>query len=175
MKKPLQTSLWALAAIFALLLQPKITVFGVPLNLTVALVYVYAARALATQSGGAGFTDITAETRAVSFGAVIGLIEDMMSGLLPGINFMSKALLGLLSVTIFRDYISQWTPFIGAAVIFIVTILDGVIVVMMCQFVMGIAINEYAAMQMILTQSVINLPLGCLIRCGHNISDIRGQ
>lgn len=174
MKKPLQTSLWALAAVFALLLQPKITVFGAPLNLTIALVYIYAAKALATQSGGAGFTDITAETRAASFGAVIGLIEDMMSGVLPGINLMSKALLGLLSVTIFRDFISQWTPFIGAAVIFIVTILDGAIVVIMCQFVMDIHINEYAAVQMVLTQAVINLPLGCLFRCGHKITDFRG-
>jgi hypothetical protein len=175
MKKTSQIALWPLAAIFALLLQPKLAIFGCPLNLTVALVYVYAARTLASQPGGASFTDVTAETRAAFFGAIIGLMEDMMSGVLPGINLMSKALLGLLSVIIFRDFISQWTLPVGAAVIFIVTVLDGAIVVMLSQFVMEIDINELAAIQIVLIQAVINIPLGCLFRYGHKLSDIKSQ
>jgi len=174
MKRPFKIALWIVATVFSLLLQSKLTVFGFPLNLSIALVYIHAIRLLTVQPGDAGFTDVTAETGAASFGAIIGLLEDMMSGALPGINLMSKALLGLLTVMIFRDFISQWTPVIGAAVIFIVTILDGAIVVMTTQFVMDVDINEYNAMLMVLTQAVINLPLGCLFRCGHKISDLRG-
>jgi hypothetical protein len=174
MKKPFQIASWSLAALFALLLQPKITLFGFPVNLTIALVYVFSARTLATQPGGLSFTDVSAETKAASFGAAVGLIEDMMSGVIPGLNLMSKGLLGLLSIVVFRDFISQWTPAIGAAVIFTLTILDGIIIVTSSQLIMDVDINEYAAMQMIFVQAIINLPLGIIFRFGHKISDFKG-
>jgi hypothetical protein len=174
MKRPLQIASWALAALFALLLQPKITFFGFPINLTIALVYVFAAKTLATLPSGLSFTDVTAETKAAAFGAAVGLIEDMMSGVIPGLNLVSKGLLGMLSVVIFRDFISQWTPAIGAAVIFSLTMLDGIIVVTSSQFVMDIDISEYAALQMMFVQAIINLPLGFIFRCGHKISDFKG-
>jgi hypothetical protein len=174
MKKPLKIAVWALAALFVLLLQPKISIFGMSTNLTIVLVYVFSARTLAAVPSGSSFTNVSAEIRAASFGAFIGLFEDMISGVMPGVNMMSKGLLGLLSVVIFRDLISQWTPAIGAVVLFILTIIDGTVIVTVSQLVMDRDVSESAAALMIFVQALINLPLGCLFRFGHKISDIKG-
>jgi hypothetical protein len=174
MKKPLKIAGWAAAALLAFLLQPKITVFGYPLNLTMALVYVFAARTVSLQPGGPSFTDVTAETRVALFGAVIGLIEDMMSGSIPGVNMMSKGLLGLFIVFLYRDIISQWTPVIGAVALFLVTVLDAAVVVTVSQLATDMDINEFAAAQMALAQAAINIPLGCFFRFGQKVSDLKG-
>jgi|WetSurMetagenome_2_1015567.scaffolds.fasta_scaffold00084_7 hypothetical protein len=172
MKKAWVMAAWVSAALFAFLLQPKITVFDFPLNLTLVLVYAFAVITPPLKSDGKSFTDVSAEIRGSAFGSVVGLLEDLMSGLLPGINLLSKGLTGFLSVVIFRDIISQWTPLIGGIAIFVLTLIDGVIVVVVSQLVMNIDISEFAAIQIVFAQAVINLPLGCLLKSGRNTAEL---
>jgi hypothetical protein len=164
---------WVCAASLAILFQPKITIFDFPLNLTVVLVYAFAIMAPPLQSASTSFTDVSAEIRGSSFGAAIGLIEDAMSGTIPGLNVLSKGLIGFISSIIFRDFFSQWTPVIGGIVIFMLTILDGAIVMLTGEFIAGINMGGSSAIQMIFMQAIVNFALGCLIKSGQKIASMK--
>lgn len=164
---------WVCAASLAILFQPKITIFDFPLNLTIILVYAFAIMAPPLQSASMSFTDVSAEIRGSSFGAAIGLIEDAMSGTIPGLNVLSKGLIGFVSSIIYRDLFSQWTPLIGGIVLFVLTLVDGIIVILTGYFIAGINIGGTTAIQMIFIQAVINFLLGCLIKSGQKIAAMK--
>jgi hypothetical protein len=173
MKKAITIAVWFLASSSALLFQPKITVLDFPINLTIVVVYAFAIMAPPLQSASMSFTDVSAEIRGSLFGAAIGLVEDAMSGTVPGLNVLSKGLLGFTSSIIFRDLFSQWTPLIGCIIIFLLTIMDGAIVILAGDFIAGIHISGFSAFQMILVQAIVNLPFGYLIKSGQKIAAMK--
>ncbi len=172
-KKLVAIVVWVSAASIAILFQPKITIFDFPLNLTIAVVYAFAIMAPPLHSASMSFTDVSAEIRGSAFGAFIGLIEDAMSGTIPGLNVLSKGLLGFVSSIIFRDLFSQWTPLIGGIVLSVLTLLDGLIVILVGTFIAGINISGMSAISMIFMQALTNFFIGCLIKSGQKIASMK--
>jgi cell shape-determining protein MreD len=173
MKQWVSIVAWGVASALAILFQPKITIFDFPLNLTVVLVYAFAIKAPPLQSASTSFTDVSAEIRGAVFGAGIGLIEDIMSGSVIGLNVMSKGLTGLISSIVFRDLFYQWTPLIGSIVLFVITLLDGIIFVLAGQFIAGLPHRSFDVVDLVLIQALFNIPFGLLIRPGQKVASMR--
>jgi hypothetical protein len=169
MKKWKAVVIWIFLASLAILVQPMITVFDFPLNLTIVLVYVFAIKAPPLQSASTSFTDVKAEIRGSAFGVGIGLIEDAMSGSILGLNVLSKGLIGFISSILFRDIFFQWTPAIGCAVIFALTIIDGLILILTSHFIAGTPVRGFEVVEMLLVQALLNFPLGFIIRPGQKV------
>jgi rod shape-determining protein MreD len=105
---------WLLLSIFlAFVIQTKISIFGVPPDITAAVAYY-----LGLNSGA---------TKGLLFGSFIGLVEDSVGGTILGPNLLGKGMVGFfasfLSGTLFR-----WTPMLGMVSLVILTVLDGVVV-----------------------------------------------
>jgi hypothetical protein len=173
MKKWMSILAWGTASALAILLQPKLIIFDFPLNLTVALVYAFAINAPPLQSASTSFTDVSAEIRGSAFGAGIGLIEDAMSGSIIGLNMLSKGLTGFISSMVFRDIFYQWTPLIGCIVLFVLTLFDGIVLVLAGQFIAGVSHRSFNVIDVVLIQAVYNIPLGLFIRSGQKMASMK--
>lgn len=163
-------AVWALLASLALLLQPKLSLFDYPLNLTLALVYAFGMRTAFQQPGAFGFADVTAEIRSTVFGACIGAIEDAMSGSLIGPSLLSKGLAGFISSIMYRDIFFRWESVIGGVVLFFITFLDGIVVIAARQLFSNMAIGGHAAVDLVIMQAIMNIPLGLMLRPGQKAS-----
>ena len=164
---------WILLAAAAILVQPMITIFDFPLNLTIVLVYIFAIKAPPLQSASTSFTDVKAEIRGSAFGAGIGLIEDAMNGSVLGLNVLSKGLIGFISSIVFRDIFFQWTPLVGAFVIFVLTLIDGLILILTGHFIAGIQTGSFEMVEMIVVQALLNIPLGFIVRSGQKVASMK--
>lgn len=97
------------------------------------------------------------------FGALIGLIEDIISGVLLGPNILSKGLIGYLSSSLYRK-LFIWTPLIGAINIFSLTFLDSSIVFILRSLFDRIPLDIGTAFFIVIVQSIVNAPLGVFIK-----------
>ncbi len=141
--------LWAAIILLTVLVQGSVSLIHIKLNLTVILVcYIGMKRG---------------EIPGMFFGALIGLIEDIISGILIGPNILSKGLIGYLSSSLYKK-LFIWTPLIGAINIFSLTFLDSSIVFILRSIFDKIPVNIGAAFFIIIVQSIINAPLGIFIK-----------
>jgi rod shape-determining protein MreD len=141
--------LWAVIIILTVLLQGSISFIHIKLNLTVVLVcYVGMKRG---------------EIPGMFFGALIGLIEDSLSGVLFGPNILSKGLIGYLSSSLYRK-LFIWTPLIGAINIFSLTFLDSVLIFILRSIFDKIPIDISSALFIIMVRSLVNAPAGIFIK-----------
>jgi len=164
---------WFCFAAVILLLQTKLALFDCPLNLTVALVYVFGIKTASHQPAASGSDDVTPEIRSTLFGAAIGLIEDAMIGSLIGPNLLSKGLVGLMSSIVYRDIFFQWESVLGGVVLTVLTLLDGIIVIAARQLFSNMAIGGAAAVELVIIQAIMNIPLGLVLNPGQNIATPR--
>jgi cell shape-determining protein MreD len=164
---------WVFITAIILLIQPKLALFDCPLNLTLALVYVFGMRTTAYHPAASGSDDVTPEIRSTLFGAGIGLIEDAMIGSLMGPNLLSKGLVGLMSSIVYRDIFFQWESVLGGVVLTVLTLLDGIIVIAARQLFSNMAIGGSAAVELIIIQAIMNIPLGLVLKPGQNIATSR--
>lgn len=160
-------AVWLLISFLVFLFQPKLSLFGYPLDITLVLVYAYGIKSAAQQSAAVGFTDVTPEIRSTAFGAFIGLMEDAMAGSLIGPNFLSKGLIGFISSFVFRDIFFQWESVTGGVVLFSLTLLDGCVIIAMRLLFSNMVIGGSAAVEVIIIQAIMNIPLGLLIKPGQ--------
>jgi rod shape-determining protein MreD len=141
--------LWAAIILLTVLVQGSVSLIHIKLNLTVILVcYIGMKRG---------------EIPGMFFGALIGLIEDIISGSLLGPNILSKGLIGYLSSSLYRK-LFIWTPLIGAINIFSLTFLDCSIVFILRSIFDKIPVDIGAALFIIMVQSLVNAPLGIFIK-----------
>jgi hypothetical protein len=70
---------------------------------------------------------------------------------------------------LFRDIFFQWTPAIGCAVIFALTIIDGLILILTSHFIAGTPVRGFEVVEMLLVQALLNFPLGFIIRPGQKV------
>lgn len=141
--------LWAAIILLTVLVQGSVSLIHIKLNLTVILVcYIGMKRG---------------EVPGMFFGALIGLIEDIISGVLLGPNILSKGLIGYLSSSLYRK-LFIWTPLIGAINIFSLTFLDSSIVFILRSIFDKIPVDIGTALFIIMVQSLINAPLGIFIK-----------
>ncbi len=167
------TASWFFLASVALLLQPKLTLFGCPLNLTIALVYAFGIKTAPHQPAASGSSDVLPEIRGTAFGAGIGLIEDVMTGSILGPNLLSKGLAGFVSTMVYREIFFQWESAVGGVVLAVLTLLDGLLVIWTRELFSNLYAGGPAVANLIIVQSIINIPLGLMLRPEKKISDER--
>ncbi|MBA4349085.1 MAG: hypothetical protein C0415_03735 [Thermodesulfovibrio sp.] len=158
---------WISFVFLAFLIQAKIEIFNYPLNLTPTLVYIFSFKALHNPSNVGGYLSGAAELKGTLFGAGIGLMEDVLTGSIIGPDFFSKGLIGFISAVIFTDVVFRWTPVLGGIAVIILTLADGFISTGLRMFFTDITINGVYTLQMILFQSVVNIPFGILVKPGN--------
>lgn len=141
--------LWAAIILLTVLVQGSVSFIHIKLNLTVIL-----ACYIGMKRG---------EVPGMFFGALIGLIEDIISGVLLGPNILSKGLIGYLSSSLYRK-LFIWTPLIGAINIFSLTFLDSSIVFILRSIFDKIPVDMGTALFIIMVQSLVNAPLGIFIK-----------
>ena len=154
---------WSAIIFITLFFQTQITLFTVHPNLTAALVYIYAITIL-RQPSVVSHMSSRPETQSAVFGAMVGFIEDAVTGAIIGPSLLGKGLIGFLSVLIFTDVFFRWTPVLGGIVILTMTIFERLITTLMLMMFKDITINWTYALSVILLQALINLPFGIIIR-----------
>lgn len=104
-----------IAVVISLVVQARVSLFGVSPALTVAVVYYIGVR--------------HGSLKGILLGSLVGLVEDSISGCLLGPNILAKGFVGysasFVSLSLFR-----WTPLLGMTGIFVLTIIDGIIVLL---------------------------------------------
>lgn len=160
-------TVWFCLAILALILQPKLSPFEYPLDLSVAVVYAFGLKKAVQQSAAAGSADVSAEFKATFFGVAVGLIEDCMTGFMIGPNILSKGLAGFISSFVFRDIFFLWESSLGGIVLCLLTMADGVLVVGTRLLFSNAAIGVRAAGELIIIQAIMNIPIGLLVNPGQ--------
>lgn len=104
-----------LGVVLAFLLQTRISIFGVSPDLTAVVAYYFGI------TGGS--------TKGVIFGSLIGVIEDSVGGTILGPNLLGKGMVGFFS-SFMSGSLFRWTPFLGAASLVILTLMDGSIILL---------------------------------------------
>lgn len=142
--------IWVVIILTIVVVQGSITLLDVTPNLTVILVYYLGIK--------------QKEVKGMFLGALIGLIEDILSyNNFVGPNFLSKGLIGSLSSTI-ANKIFIWTPILGIISILIFTLIDSFIVFSSKSLFYVIPTKISTALFISLIQSLINAPFGIFIK-----------
>ncbi len=134
--------------IVALFLQTRVTVFGIHPNLTAAAAY------------WIGFQSNPIKGNIL--GSLIGIIEDSIGGGILGPNLLGKGLVGFLASGLSKR-IFHWTPLVGMVSIFLLTAMDGFIIIVtkVLYSTMPVPISLVAIR--IFTQGLLNSIAGAFI------------
>lgn len=137
------------------------------LDLSLVLIYLYCLRTITRQSAVRpveGHTAGMAELKGAAFGALIGLIEDSLSGQIIGPGVVSKGMAGLVIAILFSDVLFRWTPLLGCLALFCLTLMDGMTVMGIRLLLDSMTIDSAGAIQAVFIQAVVNSPLGVIMR-----------
>ncbi len=141
---------WTICILLSFILQSRISVIGVALNLTVLLAYYAGIRYGAT----AGMLT----------GALIGALEDSLSMSIFGPNMLAKGTVGFLSSFFVTGKFFRWTPVAGIFAVLFLTFMDNIIIFLS----RSMFDKTPAALSMVLftavMQSFLNAPAGIFIR-----------
>lgn len=141
--------LWAVILLFAFILQGSISLFDITPNLTVVMACYAGIR--------------KREIKGMLIGAVIGIIEDSLSGTLLGPHFLSKGLIGYLSsLTYSRFFI--WTPLLGVITMTFLTFIDSFLIFASRSLFDKMPVSFGVALLVIFIQSLLNAPWGLILR-----------
>jgi rod shape-determining protein MreD len=141
--------LWAAIIFCTLIIQGSISLFDITPNLTAVL---------ACYAGVRG-----KEIKGMFLGALIGIVEDSLSGAFLGPNLLSKSLIGYLSSFVYSRFF-VWTPLLGMISISVLTFIDGFIVFVSRSLFDKMPVGIGTAVFIIAMQSIANAPLGILLR-----------
>ncbi len=160
---------WIFFIFLIFLAQTQIVIFNMPLNLAVVIVYAFGIKSLEkakTDKYSGKYSSIGLEIKSAAFGACVGLLEDIIAGGILGPAFLSKGIIGLLTIVIFTDIVFKWTPLIGIIVMTILTIFDNIIVTGLQMLFAGTSISYFKVLQILFVQALINIPFGIIFRPG---------
>ncbi|HET6515631.1 MAG TPA: rod shape-determining protein MreD [Thermodesulfovibrionales bacterium] len=135
--------------LFSLLLQTKVSFFGVAPMLTIIIVY-YGAMRSGTLKG-------------VLLGSLIGIVEDSITGGILGPNLLGKGVAGYLS-SLISGGIFRWTPLLGMLAVFTVTLTDGLLVFLSKALYENLPAPPLRAVLSITLQAVMNMTAGIFIK-----------
>lgn len=138
-----------IALVFSLVFQTRVSFFGVSPALTTAVVYYLGMR--------------YGSLKGILFGSLTGLIEDSISGGLLGPNLLAKGFVGYSSSFISAGMF-RWTPLLGMTGIFLLTIIEGVTVLLFKAIYETTPAAFYGAIPIILLRGLINSVLGIFIK-----------
>ncbi len=154
---------WFVLTIVVFIFQTQLSVFGRPINLSVALVFLFSLSKAKPHIKG--YWSGKGEIHAALFGALIGLIEDGLSNSIIGPSMMSKSLAGIACVFIFSDVFFKYTAPLGALILALITAADYLVMACIRYALTVISLNPITMLQTILVQSLVNAPIGyCMLR-----------
>ena len=131
------------------MLQTKVSIFGIPPALTVALVYYF------------GINNSPA--KGLLFGAMIGMVEDSIAGSMLGPNLLGKGMVGFFSSYMYGR-LFRWTPLFGVIGLFMLTIMDGLAVLLSHIMFKAVHVPTNKVMAILLIQGLINSVFGIFLR-----------
>ena len=141
--------LWVAITLLTFILQGSISIFDVTPNFAAILTYYAGIR--------------KGEIKGMFFGALLGIIQDSLSGTFIGPNLLSKGLIGYLSSSVYSRFF-MWTPLLGMITLFLVTSLDSTVVFISRSFFDRMPVGIGSAAFIIIVQSLLNAPLGILLK-----------
>jgi rod shape-determining protein MreD len=141
--------LWVVIIFCTLIIQGSISLFDITPNLTAVL---------ACYAGVRG-----KEIKGMFLGALIGIVEDSLSGAFLGPNLLSKGLIGYFSSFVYSRFF-VWTPLLGMISISVLTFIDGFIIFVSRSLFDKMPVGIGTAVFIIAMQSIANAPLGMLLR-----------
>lgn len=141
---------WAILIFLSFILQGRVSILGVPPNLTALLVY-YA---------GVKY----GQTKGLLTGVLIGALEDNISSPILGPNLLAKATIGYFSSLFITGGFFRWTPVLGIFALFLLTLLDNSIVFISRSLFDKIPAELTSALFVSIMQSILNAPAGIFIR-----------
>ncbi len=130
-------------------MQGSISLFDITPNFTLILAFYAGIR------GG--------EIKGLFLGALIGAIEDGLSGALLGPHLLSKGLMGYLAAFLYSKFFIL-TPALGILTVIILTFADGIVVFATRSVFAVMPSGIGSAAFIILMQSLFNAPLGFLMK-----------
>lgn len=143
-------TIWLLlGVIFAFVMQTKISVLGVSPDLTAVVAYYIGI------NGGT--------TKGTFLSSLLGIIEDSIGGNILGPNFLGKGTVGFFSSFI-SGSLFRWTPLLGAVSLFVLTFLDGIVVLSSRTIFETAPASLSSGFFTLFMQGLFNLPIGVFIR-----------
>lgn len=136
----------------AFLLQTRLSFLGVSPDLTALLAYYFGI------TGGA--------TKGIAFGSFIGVLEDSLTGSILGPHLLGKGMAGFFSSFLSGSFF-RWTPYLGMVAVFILTALDGLVVLTSRTVFETMPAPASAAVGIIVTQGLLNVIAGFFIKPGN--------
>ncbi|MDQ7787311.1 MAG: rod shape-determining protein MreD [Thermodesulfovibrionales bacterium] len=103
------------------------------------------------------------EMKGILYGALVGIVEDSLSGAFLGPHLLSKSLVGYLSSLLYSRFFI-WTPYLGILSVALLTFLDGSLVFLMRGIFDKMPAGAGTASVVILVQSLINAPAGIFLK-----------
>jgi cell shape-determining protein MreD len=103
---------FVLLTILCFVIEGKLDVYGIKLDLTLLPVYYVGLR--------------KGPMKGALFGVLIGAIADSLAGNLLGPNMLAKGTAGILATVITGGFL-RWTPLMGVIGLFVITWADGII------------------------------------------------
>ena len=141
--------LWAFIFFLALIMQGSLSLFDIMPNFTVLLAF-YA---------GIKYGDI----RGLTVGAVMGIVEDSLSGAFIGPNLLSKGLVGYMSSFLYQKFF-VWSPLLGTISVAMFTFADSLTVFFLRSIFDRMPVSAGAALLIIVVQSLLNAPFGLFLK-----------
>jgi rod shape-determining protein MreD len=141
--------LWAFIFFLALIMQGSLSLFDIMPNFTVLLAF-YA---------GIKYGDI----RGLAIGAVMGIVEDSLSGAFIGPNLLSKGLVGYMSSFLYQKFF-VWSPLLGTISVAMFTFADSLTVFFLRSIFDRMPVSAGAALLIIGVQSLLNAPFGLFLK-----------
>ena len=141
--------LWAFIFFLALIMQGSLSLFDIMPNFTVLLAF-YA---------GIKYGDI----RGLAIGAVMGIVEDSLSGAFIGPNLLSKGLVGYMSSFLYQKFF-VWSPLLGTISVAMFTFADSLTVFFLRSIFDRMPVSAGAALLIIVVQSLLNAPFGLFLK-----------
>jgi len=140
---------WPIIIFLVLVVQGSLSIFDVTPNFTVVLACYFGIR--------------KREIKGMSFGAVLGIIEDNLASTFLGPNMLSKGLIGYFSSLMYSRFF-VWTPVLGVISVAVLTVADGFVVLAARGIFDKMPVNFGAAAFVILIQSLLNAPFGIFLK-----------
>jgi rod shape-determining protein MreD len=144
--------LWALIILFTFVAQRSISLLGITPDFTILLVCY-----MGVKKG---------EIKGMFFGALIGALEDSLSGAFLGPNLLSKGLLGYLSAILYSRFFI-WTPLLGVVSTSVLTLADGFMVFTFRSIFDRMPGSLRAVFLIVALQALLNAPFGFIIKPGN--------
>ena len=145
----LRCFVWLFSLILTLVIQSSFTIYNTSLNLTVLFAY---------YAGVKG-----KEIIGLFIGAMVGFLEDNLSGSLAGINMLSKGLIGYMSAFVYNKYFI-WTPLFGVVIVVLFTLIDGLLIYTLNSLFNKTPADLSVAFVVIIVQGILNAIFGYFIK-----------